>query len=519
MFEKTIAVLGTGYVGVTTSAIFANAGYKVYALDISEDRLQTLREGRSFFYEEGINPLIKTAVDNGNLVPTSSYEEAVSGSKFIFSCVGTPDRPDGSSNLDYVFAAAEECAKYIKPGSIYIQKSTVPVGTGRKVSQTFKDKNVAYTSNPEFLREGTAVLDTLFFDRIVVGGSDKEAVKQVLDLYRAVEQNQKQIAELAGLQPKETKGEYIAANLDSAELIKVTSNAFLALKISFANSIARLADKTDADVVEVMYAAGADPRIGRAFLNAGRGYGGGCFPKDVKGLISSAESFGVDLQIMKAADELNTQMPEYIVSKTEGKIGDFKDRKVAVLGLSFKAGTSDARKSPGVKIANLLAEAGGKVSAYDPEANGEAKEDLTDSVKLVESIQEAIKDAEVIFVATDWPQFKEINLGELKSAMTGSTLVDCMNMYDPQKALSAGLEGYNFVPAHFLEVLFQFFGRIAMLMKVVMSGQFFGFQIAAYVVIARFVLQIVNGRVGLVIGAENQFSLFGFIRLPYVAYR
>ncbi len=440
MFEKTIAVIGTGYVGVTTSAILANAGYKVYALDISEDRLQALREGRSFFYEEGINPLIKTAVDNGNLIPTTSYEEAVSNSKFVFSCVGTPDRPDGSSNLDYVFAAAEECAKYIKPGSIYIQKSTVPVGTGRKVSETFKDKSVAYTSNPEFLREGTAVLDTLFFDRIVVGGADKEAVKQVLDLYQEVEKNQKEIAKLAGLQPKEVKGEYIATNLDSAELIKVTSNAFLALKISFANSIAQLADKTDADVVEVMHAAGADPRIGRAFLNAGRGYGGGCFPKDVRGLISSAESFGVDLQIMKAADSLNRQMPEYIVSKAAQKTGDFKGKRAAVLGLSFKAGTSDARKSPGVKIANLLAGTGASVNAYDPEANGEAKEDLTDSVNLVESAEEAVKDAEIIFVATDWPEFKEINLNELKSAMTGSLLVDCMNIYDPEKALAAGLE-------------------------------------------------------------------------------
>lgn len=440
MDVKTVAVIGTGYVGVTTSAILANAGYKVYALDISEDRLQALREGRSFFYEEGINPLIKTAVDNKSLIPTASYEEAVSNSKFIFSCVGTPDRPDGSSNLDYVFAAAEECAKYIKPGSIYIQKSTVPVGTGKKASEVFNGKDVAYTSNPEFLREGTAVLDTLFFDRIVVGGSDKNAVHEVLSLYRDVEKNQQQIAKLAGLEPKEIKGEYIATNLDSAELIKVTANAFLALKISFANSIAQLADKTDADVVEVMNATGADPRIGRAFLNAGRGYGGGCFPKDVKGLISSAESYGVDLEIMKAADKLNRQMPEYIVNKAKQSIGDFSGKKVAVLGLSFKAGTSDARKSPGIKIANTLAKAGAQVSAYDPEAGEEAKEDLSESVNLTDSTTEAVKGAEIIFVATDWPEFKTLNLAELKSAMSGSLLVDCMNIYDSSEAEKAGLE-------------------------------------------------------------------------------
>lgn len=438
--QMTVAVLGTGYVGVTTSAILANAGYKVYALDISEDRLQALREGRSFFYEEGINPLIKTAVDNGSLVPTTSYEEAVSNSKFIFSCVGTPDRPDGSSNLDYVFAAAEECAKYVKPGSIYIQKSTVPVGTGRKVQKVFNGKDVAYTSNPEFLREGTAVLDTLFFDRIVVGGSDKDAVHQVLSLYRNVEDHQKKIAKLAGLKPKEIKGEYIAANLDSAELIKVTANAFLALKISFANSIAQLADKTEADVVEVMSAVGADPRIGRAFLNAGRGYGGGCFPKDVKGLISSAESYEVDLHIMKAASKLNEQMPSYIVNKVEQQVGNLNGKKAAVLGLSFKAGTSDARKSPGVKIANLLADSGAMVNAYDPEANGEAKEDLSGSVDVSTSASEAIANADIIFVATDWPEFKSLKLEEVKSAMGGSTLVDCMNIYDPAEAAKAGLE-------------------------------------------------------------------------------
>jgi UDPglucose 6-dehydrogenase len=440
MDVKTVAVIGTGYVGVTTSAILSNAGYKVYALDISEDRLQALREGRSFFYEDGINPLIKTAVDNKSLIPTASYEEAVSNSKFIFSCVGTPDKPDGNTNLDYVFAAAEECAKYIKPGSIYIQKSTVPVGTGRKVSEVFNGKDVAYTSNPEFLREGTAVLDTLFFDRIVVGGSDKNAVSQVLNLYKDVENHQQEIASLAGLAPKDIKGEYIAANLDSAELIKVTANAFLALKISFANSIAQLADKTEADIKEVMSAVGADPRIGRAFLHAGRGYGGGCFPKDVRGLISSAKSNGVDLEIMKAASKLNEQMPDYIVNKAKQKAGDFKDKKVAVLGLSFKAGTSDARKSPGVKIANILAKAGARVSAYDPEANSEAKEDLLDSVALVSSAAEAMDNADIIFVATDWPEFKSLQMSDLKSAMAGSLLVDCMNIYDSSEALKAGLE-------------------------------------------------------------------------------
>lgn len=435
-----VTVIGTGYVGVTTAAILANAGYKVYAVDVSEDRLQALREGRSFFFEEGLNPLIKKAVDQGNLIPTTSYEESIPESHFVFSCVGTPDNPDGSSNLTYIFDSAKKAAGLIKPGSIYIQKSTVPVGTGRQVLQEFAGKNVAYVSNPEFLREGTALLDTLFFDRIVVGGNDAQAVHKVLDLYRQVENIRSSVAQIAGLTNKQIQGSYIATGLDSAELIKVTANAFLALKISFANSIAQLADKTEADVVEVMDAVGADPRIGRAFLNAGRGYGGGCFPKDVAGLISNAGSYGVDLTIMKAASKLNEQMPEYIVNKVEKLIGGYKGKKIAVLGLAFKSGTSDARKSPGIKIANLLDAAGANVATFDPQANGEAKHDLKSSVSTSYSLNEAVKGTDAVFVATDWPEFKEIDLANLAKTMNGKTIIDCMNCLDPTKAKNSGLQ-------------------------------------------------------------------------------
>ncbi len=432
-------VIGTGYVGVTTSAILANAGYKVYALDISEDRLQALREGRSFFYEEGMNPLIKRAVDEKNLIPTSSYSDGVPESSFVFSCVGTPDNPDGSSNLKYIFNAAQETAKYIKPGTVYIQKSTVPVGTGRQVVETFKDKDVSYVSNPEFLREGTALFDTLFFDRIVVGGNDKKAVEKVLDLYREVEKVRENIAKLAGIKAKDIKGSYIATNLDSAELIKVTANAFLALKISFANSIAKLADKTEADVVEVMDAVGADARIGRAFLNAGRGYGGGCFPKDVSGLISSSLSHSVDMPIMVAASQINDEMASYIADKAEQTLGGLNGKKIAVLGLAFKAGTSDSRKSPGIKLANILHESGAEVSAHDPEANAEAKEMLSSQITLKDSAEEACKNAEAVFITTDWPQFKNLGFKALSEQMAGKLIVDCMNCLDISAVKDAGL--------------------------------------------------------------------------------
>lgn len=438
--KTSITVIGTGYVGVTTAAILANAGCKVYAVDVSDSRLQALREGRSFFYEEGLNPLIAKAVKDGNLIPTLSYEESIPNSSFVFSCVGTPDNPDGSSNLTYIFSAAEEAAKYIKPGSVYIQKSTVPVGPGRKVMKVFEGKNVDYVSNPEFLREGTALFDTLYFDRVVVGGDDNSAVSKVMNLYKGVEKVRDEVAKLAGISSKQANGTYISTGLDSAELIKVTANAFLALKISFANSIAKLADQNDADVTEVMEAVGADARIGRSFLNAGRGYGGGCFPKDVSGLISSAREHGVDMPIMMAATEINDGMAGYIADKAKEAVGgNFNEKKVAVLGLAFKAGTSDARKSPGVKLANILAEQGATVYVFDPQANGEAKESMNAGINICESSEEAISGASAVFVATDWDEFKNIDFKTVAGQMQGKLIIDCMNCLDPDKVEGAGL--------------------------------------------------------------------------------
>lgn len=432
--DKTVAVIGTGYVGVTTAAILANAGYTVYALDISEARLDSLRQGKSFFYEEGLNPLISNAIKTKKLLPTASYEEAISNSNFVFSCVGTPDNPDGSSNLSFVFSAAKEAAKYISPGSVYIQKSTVPVGTGQKVAETFKDRNVVYVSNPEFLREGTGLSDSLFFDRIVVGGENKEAVDKVIGLYKNSEKYNREIAKMAGIGEKKYAGDYIATGLNSAELIKVTANAFLALKISFANSIAKLADASEANISEVMDAVGADRRIGRAFLNAGRGYGGGCFPKDVSGLISSANEHGVDMPIMVAATEVNESMPEYIANRAKEALGgSYVGKKVAVLGLSFKAGTSDVRKSPGIKLANILDKSGAKVRSYDPQANDEARKEMRKNVEICDSLDRAVQDTDAIFITTDWPEFKDMDLVESIKKMDGNLIIDCMNCIDTKR--------------------------------------------------------------------------------------
>ncbi len=440
---KTISVIGSGYVGVTTAAIAANAGYKVYLIDINPDRIDVLKEGKSFFYEEGINPLIKKAVEAGTLVPTMDYDPGITESDIVFSCVGTPDNPDGSSNLNYIFSAAQTAGPLLKKGAVFVQKSTVPVGTGRKVIEVLP-QHVRYVSNPEFLREGTAVGDTLFFDRIVAGGSDKQAISEVMDLYKAFEQQRDSLASMAGLEKlldKAPDGQYISTTLESAELIKVTANAFLALKISFANNIAKLADEAGADVVGVMDGIGADRRIGRAFFNAGRGYGGGCFPKDVSGLISSAAEYGVDMPIMTAATDVNSSMPGYIVNKAQKLLGTLKDKKVAVLGLAFKAGTSDIRKSPGVKIANILDKAGAQVTTYDPHVNGEARQQLRDSIEIKKNTQEAVKNCSAVFVTTEWQEFLEIDMEQLSNTTSGGLLVDAINAFDKSIIKKAGL-GY-----------------------------------------------------------------------------
>lgn len=294
-------------------------------------------------------------------------------------------------------------------------------------------------SNPEFLREGTALSDSLYFDRIVVGGNDHKANQKVLDIYVNVETSRNKLIQLADIAAKDTKGEYIETNLSGAELVKVTANAFLALKISFANSIAKLADQADADINEIMDAVGSDWRIGRAFLNAGRGYGGGCFPKDVSGLISSAEEHGVDLSIMTAAAEVNESMVGYIANKAKDALGTLESKKIAVLGLAFKSGTSDTRRSPGVKLANILGHSGSEVHAHDPEANGEAREDLRRGIKLHDNLESAVEGADAVFVATDWKQFTEYDLSKLKQLMSGKILVDCMNAYNITEVENAGL--------------------------------------------------------------------------------
>lgn len=441
--KQRATIFGAGYVGLTTAVLFANCGVEVTLVEVNPERLKSLRAGKSFFYEAGINELLQNALKQGSLGLENEAELALKHAGVIFSCVGTPDYPDGSSNLSYVYEVADRVAAFASDDAVFVQKSTVPVGTGEKIEASFKAKScpVSYVSNPEFLREGTAIQDSLWFDRVVVGGTNPKACQTVIELYKRIEENRDKLAKIAGIPRVDHEpGHYITTNRNSAELIKVTANAFLALKISFANSIAKLADQADADVNDVMDAVGADRRIGRAFLNAGRGYGGGCFPKDVSGLIASASDHGVDMPIMIAASDVNESMPGYIAKKVQENLKSLQGKKIAVLGLSFKSGTSDARKSPGVSLANSLDKGKADVQVYDPHANGEAKEELRNGVKICNTMSEAITKCDAVIIATDWPEFKTADIKSMASKMSGSLFVDAMNCFDKNKVKDSGLK-------------------------------------------------------------------------------
>ena len=454
MRKKKIAIVGIGYVGLSFAAVLSNCGYKVYAFDIDEEKVNLLNKGKAHFTEKGLDKLIASGVKKGNLVGSTNYEEFLPNADIIFSCVGTPDLPDGSSNLSFIFDVARIVAELGKDGVVYVQKSTVPVGTGREVMRIVNDVNpklkFSYVSNPEFLAEGSAVYDTFMTDRVVLGSDDPKAIDYVLGLYKSIQEtsslvNLKDVAEFAHVYRAKNNGEEggfkeVKTSLESAELIKVTSNALLSLKVSFANSIALLCDEVGADINEVMDGVGMDKRIGRSFLYAGRGYGGGCFPKDVSGLISVAKKHEVELPIMEASADVNSNMPEFIIKKIKKEIATLEGKKVALLGLSFKPGTSDVRRSPAIKLANLLIKEGCFVCAYDPAAMEEAEKELGESVVFVSSTEDAVSDSDFVCIATEWPDFVDFDYSKYSKKISTKLIVDCQNRLDKEKLKEKGFK-------------------------------------------------------------------------------
>ncbi len=447
-----ISVIGTGYVGLTLSALLSKAGHKVHCVDVVKEKIDIIKTGKSYFYELGLDNLVKYGIESGNLIPTLDYKEGVQDADVVFLSVGTPSGENGGWDLTYVYDAVEEAAKYIKDGVIFIQRSTVPVGTGKRaisiIKQTNPNAKFTYLSSPEFLREGSAVLDSIIQDRIVLGGENDEAKEKIFGLFEEIENMAVEItketpeinsyAQTYIMNGNHREGGFkdkcISTCLESAELIKVCSNTFLATKITFANNVARVCDKVGANVNEVMNGVGLDRRIGRSFLYAGLGFGGGCFPKDVKGLIRSTEDLGVDAELFKKVYELNESQVEYVVESIK-QMGILPGARVGVLGLAFKPGTSDVRVSPAGRLCEALSKEGYDVVATDPQAIEESKKDFPENKKLkyVESVEEVFKDSDLVILATEWPEYKELDYTKYADMMKSKNFYDSRNVLERKK--------------------------------------------------------------------------------------
>ena len=416
---KNICVIGAGYVGLTTGACFADLGNRVVLLDIVEQRIEQLRNGIMPIYEPGLEEVVKRNVKHGRLNFSTSYDDALRDAEFAFIAVNTPGREDGAADLKYVRSAAEMIAHHFTRPLIIINKSTVPVGAGDFVADiisTHKEHDVyfAVVSNPEFLREGSAINDFLNPDRIVLGSRDSEAAHRVAQLHL----------------PLRTK--IIITDLRTAELIKYASNAFLATKISFINEISAICEKLGADVKEVAEGMGLDRRIGRAFLDAGVGYGGSCFPKDVKALEHMAAAAGLHPQLLRAVMDINHDQRLHVVGKLKDVLGALEGRTIGLLGLAFKENTDDMREAPSIDIAKALQAEGATVKGYDPVAMSVAAS-VMPGMHLSEDLYELAAKCDAIVVVTPWNEFKQVDLVRLKELMRKPVIIDGRNIYDPEK--------------------------------------------------------------------------------------
>jgi UDPglucose 6-dehydrogenase len=421
---KNICVVGTGYVGLTTGVCFADLGHSVTCIEIDLHKLELLRSGKSPIFEPGLEEMQERNMRAGRLRFTDDYAVGIPDAEFIFITVGTPMAEDGSADLTYVKAAARSIGQHLRSGSIIIDKSTVPVGTGDLVENIIAehagpDVKFDVVSNPEFLREGSALSDFFKPDRIVLGAKNREAAQRVAALH-------------------ETLGApIIITDLRTAEMIKYASNAFLATRISFINEIAQICERLGADVREVARGMGADKRIGPHFLEAGVGYGGSCFPKDVLALYHMAASAGCHPQLLQAVMDINSDARKRFVKKVETVLGTLEERLIGVLGLSFKPNTDDMREAPSVDIINALLKKGARVKAYDPVAMPRAEE-LLPTVTFTATAYDVAKDADALLLVTEWNEFKQLDWHRIKRYMRQPVVIDGRNLYDPREMRNLG---------------------------------------------------------------------------------
>jgi UDPglucose 6-dehydrogenase len=424
-----VAVMGTGYVGLTTGVCLSHLGHEVVCIDVVPEKVEALRRGELPILETGLEELLHEGIKAERLSFSLDAPAAVADAEFVFLCVPTPQGADGQADLSYIQEAATEIGPHLEAETIVINKSTVPVGSTRVVEQALGRSDVYVVSNPEFLREGSAVHDFLHPDRIVIGSEDQSAAVRVASLYLGV------------------AAPMMVTDPASAETIKYAANGFLAMKISFINSVAAMCEQVGADVAAVVAGIGSDQRIGPQFLNPGPGWGGSCFPKDSRALVSIARERGYDFSLMRGVIDINEQQYERMVSKITRSTGRFAHDRldgvvVAALGLTFKAGTDDLRESPSVRILRDLERRGASIQAYDPTTTGELDEvqqSRLSGFDVRSSVLDAVSGADVVAVLTEWPEFSEVDLPKMLEVMRGNSIVDCRNLLDPDAVKAAGL--------------------------------------------------------------------------------
>ena len=426
-----IAVAGTGYVGLVAGVCFAEKGHNVICVDVDEKKVELMKQGKSPIYEEGLEELLEKNYKEGRLDFTIDYKNAYKDADAIFIGVGTPEQPDGSANLSYVATVSRQIAECVEKDCIVVVKSTVPIGTNDKVEQFIKDSlvhdvKIEVASNPEFLAQGRAVKDTLEAKRIVIGTESKHAEEVLKEIY------------------KPFNLPIVSVNRRSAEMIKYASNDFLALKISYMNDIANLCELVGADIEDVAEGMSYDPRIGANFLNAGIGYGGSCFPKDTKALKYLAEQHGYKLKTVEAGVDVNIEQKTRLFHKASKRMITFAGLKVAILGLTFKPGTDDLREAPSLDNVKLLLESGANnIYAYDPVGIENFKKKYPSELKYVEPPEEALKDANICFIFTEWEEIKQIKPEIFKNLMKTPLVYDGRNIYDLKDMEEAGIEYYS----------------------------------------------------------------------------
>ena len=420
-----IAIIGTGYVGLSSAVGFAQLGHDVVGIDIDETKISKLTSGKSPIFEKNIEKFLSKLLKKKKIVFSSDYKK-IAHSKFVFLCLPTPQLDDGSADTSYILESSKLLSKHLKDSATVVIKSTVPVNTWKKVKEVLNRKDVSIVSNPEFLREGTALEDFFKPDRIVVGSKDSKKANEVAKLYKA------------------KNAKIVFTDNTSAEIIKYASNSFLAIKLSFVNEIAAYAESTDANALEVLHAMGLDKRIGKEFLKPGPGWGGMCFPKDVSALKESAREKNVPIPLLDAALESNLKAHARIVKKISDALGgSLEGKNVAVWGLAFKANTDDTRFSPAISVIELLLAAGAKVSAFDPIVK--QVKDLAIDVKS--EIIQSVEKAEAIVVLTEWQEFKSVKPELIGKAMNQKIVIDSRNLLDKSKWEKSGFRfignGYN----------------------------------------------------------------------------